>query len=39
MGRAESPAVRLEVEAENDAEIKRSSIAPDCKETSAALEY
>lgn len=30
---------RLEMGAENEAEIKRSPIAPDCKRPSATLEY
>lgn len=38
MGRAKA-AASLETEAENEAETKRSPIAPDCREPSATLEY
>lgn len=38
MGRAKA-AASLETEAENEAETKRSPIAPDCRGPSATLEY
>lgn len=38
-GKSQRTAARMETEAENEAESKRSPIAPDCRGPFATLEY